>query len=156
MPRRASAGSRPIESDPVYGSRLVQQIVNRIMVDGKKSLAERIVYDALDIVSKRTGEEPVPALEESVKNLTPVLEVRSRRVGGATYQVPVEVKPRRANTLAIRWITNYSRQRREKTMAERLAGELMDAANGLGASVKRKEDMHKMAESNKAFAHYRW
>jgi small subunit ribosomal protein S7 len=156
MPRRASAGSRPIESDPVYGSRLVQQIVNRIMVDGKKSLAERIVYDALDIVSKRTGEEPVPALEESVKNLTPVLEVRSRRVGGATYQVPVEVQPRRARTLAVRWLVEFARGRREKSMSERLAGELVDAQQQQGGAFKRKDDIYRMAQANKAFAHYRW
>jgi small subunit ribosomal protein S7 len=156
MPRRASPGSRPIESDPVYGSRLVQQIVNRIMVDGKKSLAERIVYDALDIVSKRTGEEPVPALEESVKNLTPVLEVRSRRVGGATYQVPVEVQPRRARTLAVRWLVEFARGRREKSMPERLAGELVDAQQQQGGAFKRKDDIYRMAQANKAFAHYRW
>src|SRR5919202_5365532 len=122
MPRRSAATIRPIEPDPVYGSRLVQQVINKVMVDGKKSLAERIVYDALDLVSKRTGQEPVPALEESVKNLTPVLEVRSRRVGGATYQVPVEVQPRRARTLAVRWLVEFSRARREKSMPERLAG----------------------------------
>ena len=156
MPRRNSPGARVIESDPMYGSKLVQQVINKVMVDGKKSTAEKIVYDALDILSRRTNSDPVPALEESIKVLTPVLEVRSRRVGGATYQVPVEVPSRRANTLAIRWIVGYSRQRREKTMAERLANELLDASNGIGASVKRREDLHKMAESNKAFAHYRW
>ena len=156
MPRRASPGVRPIESDPMYGSKLVQQVINKVMVDGKKSTAEQIVYDALEILSKRTNNEPVPALEESIKILTPTLEVRSRRVGGATYQVPVEVPARRANTLAIRWAVGYSRQRREKTMAQRLANELLDASNGIGASVKRRDDLQKMAESNKAFAHYRW
>jgi small subunit ribosomal protein S7 len=156
MPRRASPGVRQVENDSLYGSKLVQQVINKVMVDGKKSTAEKIVYDALDMLSKRTNSEPVPALEESIKILTPVLEVRSRRVGGATYQVPVEVRPRRATTLAIRWIVGYCRQRREKTMAERLAGELLDASNGIGASIKRREDLQKMAESNKAFAHYRW
>ena len=156
MPRRAAAQIRPVEADPIHRSKLVQQVINKVMVDGKKSLAERIVYDALDTVSGRTNSSPVETLEESIKQLTPVLEVRSRRVGGATYQVPVEVRPRRANTLAIRWIVGYSRQRREKTMAQRLANELLDAANSVGASVKRREDMQKMAESNKAFAHYRW
>ena len=156
MPRRAAAAVRPIEADPVYGSRLVQQIINRIMVDGKKSLAERIVYDALDLVSKRTNQEPVPALEESIKNLTPVLEVRSRRVGGATYQVPVEVPARRARTLAVRWLVQFARARREKTMAERLAGELSDAQSDQGGAFKRKEDIYRMAQANKAFAHYRW
>ena len=140
----------------MYGSKLVQQVINKVMVDGKKSTAEKIVYEALDILAKRTSSDPVPALEESIKQITPVLEVRSRRVGGATYQVPVEVRPRRANTLAIRWIVSFSRQRRERTMAERLAAEILDASNAVGASVKRREDLHKMAESNKAFAHYRW
>ncbi len=156
MPRRAAAGIRPIDPDPVYGSKLVQQVINKVMIDGKKSLAERIVYDALDILSRRVGQEPVEALENSIKSLTPTLEVRSRRVGGATYQVPVEVPARRARTLAVRWLVQYSRARREKTMTERLMNELLDASNGLGASVKRREDTHKMAESNKAFAHYRW
>ena len=154
--RRNAATIRAIEPDPVHRSRLVQQIINKVMLDGKKSTAEAIVYDALAILSEKTGKDPVEALELSIKSLTPALEVRSRRVGGATYQVPIEVKPRRANTLAIRWVIGYSRQRREKTMAERLANELLDASNGIGASVKRREDMHKMAESNKAFAHYRW
>ena len=156
MPRRAAAQIRPIDPDPVHRSRLVQQVVNKVMLDGKKSIAERIVYDALAILAEKTGKDPVEALEESIKVLTPTLEVRSRRVGGATYQVPVEVRPRRATTLAVRWIVGYARQRREKTMAERLANELMDASNGIGASIKRKDDMQKMAESNKAFAHYRW
>ena len=156
MPRRASPGVRPIEPDAVHGSRLVQQLINKVMIDGKKSLAERIVYEALDILSKKTGQPPVQALEESIKALTPVLEVRSRRVGGATYQVPVEVRPVRATTLALRWLVDFARQRREKTMTERLMNEILDASNGLGAAVKRREDMHKMAESNRAFAHYRW
>jgi small subunit ribosomal protein S7 len=156
VPRRASPGVRPIEPDPVYGSRLVQQVVNKVMVEGKKSLAEGIVYDALDLVSKRTGQEPVPALEESIKNLTPVLEVRSRRVGGATYQVPVEVQPRRARTLAVRWLVEFARARREKSMPERLAGELLDAQQQQGGAFKRKDDIYRMAQANKAFAHYRW
>ena len=142
--------------DPVYRSVLVTQIVNKVLVRGKRSLAERIVYDALDIVKERSDSDPVPTLKRGIEAIKPQLEVKSRRVGGATYQVPVDVRPRRANTLAIRWLVGYSRQRREKTMAERLAGELLDAANGVGSAVKRREDMHKMAESNKAFAHYRW
>jgi small subunit ribosomal protein S7 len=142
--------------DPVYRSVLVPQIVNKILQRGKKSTAERIVYDALDIVGKRTDGDALASLKRAVDNVKPQLEVKSRRVGGATYQVPMEVKPRRATTLAIRWIVGFSRDRREKTMAERLANELLDAANGTGASVKRRDDLHKMAESNKAFAHYRW
>ena len=156
MPRRAAASIRPVEPDPVHRSRLVQQVINKVMLDGKKSTAEQIVYDALAIMSERTGKEPVEALENSIKILTPALEVRSRRVGGATYQVPVEVPARRARTLAVRWLVEFSRSRREKTMAQRLANELLDASNGVGASVKRKDDLQKMAESNKAFAHYRW
>jgi small subunit ribosomal protein S7 len=142
--------------DPIYRSVVVTQLVNKILLRGKRSLAERIVYDALKLVEQRTGAEPISTLKRAVENVKPQLEVKSRRVGGATYQVPVEVRSWRANTLAIRWIIGYARQRRERTMAERLAGELLDAGNGLGASVKRREDMHKMAESNKAFAHYRW
>jgi small subunit ribosomal protein S7 len=156
VPRRAAAGVRPIEQDAVYGSRLVQQVINKVMLDGKKSRAERIVYDALDILSKRVNQEPVDALENSIKGLTPTLEVRSRRVGGATYQVPVEVPPRRARTLAVRWLIQFSRDRREKTMAERLAGELADAQSEQGGAFKRKEDIFRMAQANKAFAHYRW
>ena len=156
MPRRAAAQIRPVEPDPVHRSRLVQQVINKVMLDGKKSKAEDIVYGALAILSEKTGKDPVEALEISIKSLTPALEVRSRRVGGATYQVPVEVRPVRATTLALRWLTDYSRARREKTMTERLMNEILDASNGLGAAVKRREDMHKMAESNKAFAHYRW
>jgi small subunit ribosomal protein S7 len=143
--------------DPIYRSVLVTQIVNKVLLRGKRSVAEHIVYDALDVVRDKTAStEPVTVLKRAVENVKPALEVKSRRVGGATYQVPVEVRPRRANTLAIRWLVGYSRQRREKTMADRLANEILDAANGVGASVKRREDMHKMAESNKAFAHYRW
>jgi small subunit ribosomal protein S7 len=142
--------------DPIYHSVLVTQVVNKILQRGKRALAERTVYGALDIVHDRTGQEPLAALKRAVENVKPQLEVKSRRVGGATYQVPVEVRPRRATTLAIRWLVGYSRQRREHSMAERLAGELMDAMNGTGSTVKRRDDMHKMAESNKAFAHYRW
>ena len=156
MPRRASPGVRPIEADPVHGSRLVQQVVNKVMVDGKKSTAEQIVYEALETLSKRTGAPPVEALETSIKALTPVLEVRSRRVGGATYQVPVEVPPRRAKTLAVRWLVSFARERREKSMADRLAGELSDAQSEQGGAFKRKEDIYRMAQANKAFAHYRW
>jgi small subunit ribosomal protein S7 len=142
--------------DPIHRSVLVTQIVNKILQRGKSSTAENIVYGALDIIEEKTGAEPIATLKRAVDNVKPQLEVKSRRVGGATYQVPVEVRPRRATTLAIRWIVSYSRDRREKTMAERLANELLDASNGIGASIKRKEDIHKMAESNKAFAHYRW
>jgi small subunit ribosomal protein S7 len=156
MPRRNSPGPRPIDSDPMYGSKLVQQVINKVMVDGKKSTAEKIVYDALDILARRTGSDPVPALEESIKVLTPVLEVRSRRVGGATYQVPVEVPPPRARTLAVRWLIEFSRSRREKSMSERLAGELGDAQSQQGGAFKRKDDIFRMAQANKAFAHYRW
>jgi small subunit ribosomal protein S7 len=142
--------------DPVHHSVLVTQLVNKVLSRGKRSLSERIVYQALERVRDRTSTEPIGVLKKAVENTRPELEVRSRRVGGATYQVPVEVRPRRATTLSIRWLVAYSRQRREKTMVERLAGEILDAANGIGASVKRREDLHKMAESNKAFAHYRW
>jgi small subunit ribosomal protein S7 len=143
--------------DPIYRSVLVTQIVNKVLLRGKRSVAEHIVYDALDVVRDKTAStEPVTVLKRAVENVKPALEVKSRRVGGATYQVPVEVRPRRANTLAIRWLVGYARQRREKTMALRLANEVLDAANGIGSSVKRREDLHKMAESNKAFAHYRW
>jgi small subunit ribosomal protein S7 len=156
MPRRAAAGARPIESDALHGSKLVQQVINRVMVDGKKSTAEKIVYGALDRLAAKTGEEPVVALENSIKALTPVLEVRSRRVGGATYQVPVEVPATRARTLAIRWLVEFARGRREKTMSERLANELMDATQQAGLAFKRKDDIYRMAQANKAFAHYRW
>lgn len=156
MPRKGSAPRRELLPDPIYRSVLVTQIVNKVLERGKRSLAERIVYDALDQIKDRTGGEPIATLKKAVDNARPQLEVRSRRVGGATYQVPVEVRPRRATTLSIRWLIGYSRQRREKTMAQKLAAELMDAANGVGAAVKRREDLHKMAESNRAFAHYRW
>jgi small subunit ribosomal protein S7 len=156
VPRKGPAPRRELVPDPIYRSVLVTQLVNKVLVRGKRSLAERIVYDALEVVREKTGNEPVATLKRAIENVKPQLEVRSRRVGGATYQVPVEVRPRRASTLAIRWVVGYSRQRREKTMAQRLANELLDAANSVGASVKRREDLHKMAESNKAFAHYRW
>jgi len=156
MPRKGPAPRRELLPDPIYRSVLVTQIVNKVLQSGKRSTAERIVYDALDIIEEKTGADPVTTMKRAVDNVKPQLEVRSRRVGGATYQVPVEVRPRRANTLAIRWLVGYSRQRRERTMAERLANELLDASNGVGASAKRREDLHKMAESNKAFAHYRW
>jgi len=142
--------------DPIYRSVLVTQFVNKVLMRGKRSLAERTVYEALDIVKDKSGGEPIAVLKRAMDNVRPQLEVKSRRVGGATYQVPIEVRPRRATTLAIRWLVGYSRQRREKTMAQRLANELLDASNGIGSSVKRREDVHKMAESNKAFAHYRW
>jgi small subunit ribosomal protein S7 len=156
MPRRAAAQIRPVEPDAVHRSRLVQQVVNKVMLDGKKSTAERIVYDALSIIGERTGKEPVEQLEASIRTLTPVLEVRSRRVGGATYQVPVEVPARRARTLAVRWLVEFARLRREKTMAQRLANELLDAQSQQGGAYKRKDDIYRMAQANKAFAHYRW
>ena len=156
MPRKGLAARRELLPDPVYRSVVVTQLVNKILVQGKRSTAEKIVYDALSEIERKTGADPVPTLKRAVENVRPALEVRSRRVGGATYQVPVEVRPRRATTLAIRWVVGYSRQRRERTMAERLASEIMDASNGLGAAIKRKDDLQKMAESNKAFAHYRW
>ncbi|MDQ4000894.1 MAG: 30S ribosomal protein S7 [Actinomycetota bacterium] len=156
MPRRAAPPKKRIPADPVHGSVLVQQLVNKIMLDGKKSTAEKIVYDALSFIEERTGSNPVTVLDNALDNIRPRLEVRSRRVGGATYQVPVEVQPRRANTLALRWMVGYARARREKTMGRRLAGEILDAKDNVGASVKRKEDTHRMAEANRAFAHYRW
>src|SRR5579864_7518891 len=156
MPRKGPAPRRDLLPDPIYRSVLVTQVVNKVLSRGKRGLAERIVYDALEIVREKTGSDPLATLKRALDNTRPELEVRSRRVGGATYQVPVDVRPRRATTLSIRWLVGFSRQRREKTMAERLANEVLDAANGTGASVKRREDMHKMAESNKAFAHYRW
>ncbi len=156
MPRKGPAPRRELMPDPVYRSVLVTQVVNKVLNRGKRTLAESIVYDALDLVKERTGAEPVATLKRAVDNTRPEVEVRSRRVGGATYQVPVEVRPRRATTLSIRWLVGYSRQRREKTMAERLANEVLDASNGVGAAAKRREDLHKMAESNRAFAHYRW
>lgn len=156
MSRKGPAKKRQLLPDPIYGSTVVAQLINKILLDGKKSIAENIVYTALEQVKEKTDQEPVAVLKRALDNIRPSLEVRSRRVGGATYQVPVEVKPARANTLALRWLTDFSRARREKTMVERLANEIMDASNGLGASVKRREDTHKMAEANKAFAHYRW
>jgi small subunit ribosomal protein S7 len=156
MPRRAAAQVRRIDPDPVHRSRLVQQVINKVMLDGKKSTAEIIVYDALAILGERSGKDPVESLEQSVKALTPVLEVRSRRVGGATYQVPVEVPAPRARTLAVRWLVEFARQRREKTMAQRLANELLDAQQQQGGAYKRKDDIYRMAQANKAFAHYRW
>ena len=156
MPRKGPAPKRPLVIDPVYNSPLVTQLVNKILLDGKRSIAERIVYGALEGTRDKTGADPVITLKRALDNVKPSLEVKSRRVGGATYQVPVEVRPSRATTLGLRWLIQYSRARREKTMTERLMNELLDASNGLGASVKRREDTHKMAESNKAFAHYRW
>jgi small subunit ribosomal protein S7 len=156
MPRNGPATRRELAPDPVYRSVLVTQVVNKVLSRGKRTLAERIVYHALEQVQEKSGGDPVTALKRAVENTRPEVEVKSRRVGGATYQVPVEVRPRRATTLAIRWLTTYAGQRREKTMAERLAGEILDASNNVGTSVKRREDMHKMAESNRAFAHYRW
>ena len=156
MPRKGPAPKRPLINDPVYGSPLVTQLVNKILLDGKKSTAERIVYQALEQAREKTGTDPVVTLKRALDNVKPALEVRSRRVGGATYQVPVEVRGTRSMTLALRWLVSYSQARREKTMAERLMNEVLDASNGLGAAVKRREDTHKMAESNRAFAHYRW
>ncbi len=156
MPRKGPATRREIVGDPIYKSVLVTQFVNKILQRGKRSTAERIMYNALDIVGEKTGGDPVATLKRGIDNIKPQLEVRSRRVGGATYQVPVEVRPRRATTLSVRWLVGYARQRRERTMAERLANEILDASNGIGASCKRREDVHKMADANKAFAHYRW
>jgi small subunit ribosomal protein S7 len=156
MPRKGPAAKHPVIIDPVYGSPIVTSLVNKILTGGKRSLAQRIVYGALEGCREKTGTDPVVTLKRALDNVKPALEVKSRRVGGATYQVPVEVKPGRSTTLALRWLVMYSRQRREKTMTERLTNELLDASNGLGAAVKRREDTHKMAESNKAFAHYRW
>ena len=156
MPRRAEVQVRPVEPDPVYSSALVTQVINKVMTQGKKSTAEKIVYLALERVSERTGKPPVEALEGAIKTVTPVLEVRSRRVGGANYQVPVEVPQRRARTLAIRWLVQFSRERREKGMQQKIAGELMDASNSQGGAFKKKDDIYRMAQANKAFAHYRW
>jgi small subunit ribosomal protein S7 len=156
MPRKGPAAKRPIEIDPVYGSPLVTQLINKVLVDGKKQVAERIVHTALEGCREKSGTDPVVTLKRALDNVKPTLEVRSRRVGGATYQVPVEVRASRSTTLALRWLVSYSQARREKTMSQRLMNELLDASNGLGAAVKRREDTHKMAESNKAFAHYRW
>jgi small subunit ribosomal protein S7 len=156
MPRKGPATRRPLPPDPIYQSQLVTQLINKVLLRGKRATAERIVYSALETARRKTGNDPVTTLKRAVENVRPVLETRSRRVGGATYQVPIEVRQGRSTTLALRWLVMYSRARRERTMAERLSGELMDASNGAGAAVKRKEDTHKMAEANKAFAHYRW
>ncbi len=156
MPRRAAATIRTVEPDAVHRSRMVQQVINKVMLHGKKSTAEQIVYDALSIISEKTGKDPVEQLDAAIKALTPALEVRPRRVGGATYQVPVDVPARRSKTLAVRWLVEFARQRREKTMAQRLANELMDAVNSQGGAYKRKDDIYRMAQANKAFAHYRW
>jgi len=156
MPRKGPAGKRVLVADPVYNSPLVTSLINKILLDGKRSIAQSIVYDALEGCREKTGNDPVVTLKRALDNVKPTIEVKSRRVGGATYQVPIEVRPARSTTLALRWLVSYSRGRREKTMTERLMNELLDASNGLGASVKKREDTHKMAESNKAFAHYRW
>ena len=156
MPRKGAVPRRDVLPDPVYKSKTVTKFINKVMLSGKKSVAERVVYDAFETIRAKTGKDPLEVFETALKNVMPVLEVRARRVGGANYQVPVEVKPARQTTLAMRWLVNFSRERREKTMAERLMNEILDASNGLGAAVKRREDMHRMAESNKAFAHYRW
>lgn len=156
MPRKGPAPKRPINIDPVYGSPLVSQLVSKILLDGKKTVAQGIVYNALEGTREKTGVDPVQTLKRALDNIRPSIEVKSRRVGGATYQVPIEVKPGRQTTLAMRWLVNFSRDRREKTMTERLMNEILDASNGLGAAVKRREDTHKMAEANRAFAHYRW
>lgn len=156
MPRRGNIPKREILPDPVYGSVVVAKLINSIMLDGKKGVAQSIVYDAFDAIRKATGEEPLEVFQKAINNIMPVVEVRARRVGGANYQVPVEVRPERRQTLGLRWLTRYTRARGERTMSERLAKELMDAANGTGASVKKREDTHKMAEANRAFAHYRW
>ena len=156
MPRRGSIAKRDVLADPLYNSKLVTRLINNIMVDGKRGVAQKIVYGAFDIIREKTDKDPLEVFEQSMENIMPLLEVKARRVGGATYQVPIEVRPERRQTLGLRWLTNYSRARSEKTMKERLAGELMDAANNLGSAVKKREDTHKMAEANKAFAHYRW
>ena len=156
MPRKGPAPKRPVIIDPVYGSPLVTSLINKVLLNGKRSTAERIVYGAMEGLREKTSNDPVITLKRALDNVKPAIEVKSRRVGGATYQVPIEVKPNRCTTLALRWLVGYSRARREKTMTERLLNELLDASNGLGAAVKKREDTHKMAESNKAFAHYRW
>jgi len=156
MPRRGAAPKRYILPDPIYNSKVLTKLMNQIMLDGKKSLAEKVCYGAFEIIQEKTGKDPMEVFEQAMKNIMPVLEVKARRVGGANYQVPIEVRPERRQTLAIRWITMYSKQRSGKTMVDRLADEIMDAANNTGASVKKREDTHKMAEANKAFAHYRW
>ena len=156
MPRRGKIAKREVLADPIYNSKLVTRLVNSIMLDGKKGVAQKIVYEAFETVKEKTGNDPLEMFEKAMENIMPSLEVKARRVGGATYQVPMEVRPARRQTLGLRWLTNYSRARSERTMAERLAGEIMDAANNTGSAVKKREDTHKMAESNKAFAHFRW
>ena len=156
MPRRGNVAKRDVLPDPMYNSKLVTRLINSIMLDGKKGVAQKIVYGAFQIVQEKTGKEPLEVFEQAMENVMPSLEVKARRVGGATYQVPIEVRPERRQTLGLRWLTTYARNRSEKTMKERLAGEIMDAANNLGSAVKKREDTHKMAESNKAFAHFRW
>jgi small subunit ribosomal protein S7 len=156
MPRKGPVAKRDVLPDPIYNSKLVTRLINKMMIDGKRGKSQEILYSAFDIISERTGKEPMEVFEQALKNIMPVLEVRARRVGGSNYQVPVEVRPERRTTLGLRWLVNYSRNRGEKTMEERLAHEILDAANNTGASVKKREDTHKMAEANKAFAHYRW
>jgi small subunit ribosomal protein S7 len=156
MPRKGPVAKRDVLPDPIYNSKLVTRLINKMMIDGKRGKAQQILYSAFDIIRERTGKDPMEVFEQALKNVMPVLEVRARRVGGANYQVPVEVRPDRRTTLGLRWLVNYARLRGEKTMQERLANEILDAANGTGASVKKREDTHKMAEANKAFAHYRW
>ena len=156
MPRRGSIAKRDVLADPLYNSKLVTRLINNIMLDGKKGVAQKIVYGAFEIVQEKTGKDPLEVFEQAMENVMPALEVKARRVGGATYQVPMEVRPERRQTLGLRWMTNYSRLRGEKTMKERLAGEILDAVNGTGGAAKKREDTHKMAEANKAFAHYRW
>ena len=156
MPRKGPVTRRDVLPDPLYNSKLVTRLINRMMVDGKKSVSQQILYNAFNLVNERTGKDAMEVFDQAIKNVMPVLEVKARRVGGANYQVPIEVRPERRTTLGLRWLVNYSRLRGEKTMEERLAGEIMDAANNTGASVKKREDTHKMAEANKAFAHYRW
>jgi small subunit ribosomal protein S7 len=156
VPRRGSVSMRDVLADPLYNSKLVTRLINNIMVDGKKGVAQKIVYSAFDIIKEKTGKEPLEVFEQAMENIMPAFEVKARRVGGATYQVPIEVRPERRQTLGLRWLTSYSRARNEKTMRERLAAEILDATNGVGGSVKKREDTHKMAEANRAFAHYRW
>ncbi|MCL2194915.1 MAG: 30S ribosomal protein S7 [Oscillospiraceae bacterium] len=156
MPRRGQIAKRDVLPDPLYGSKLVTRLINNVMIDGKKGVAQRIVYDAFDIIREKSGQEPLEAFEKAMENVMPSLEVKARRVGGATYQVPIDVRPERRQTLGLRWITNYSRARSERTMKERLANEILDACNETGAAFKKREDMHKMADANKAFAHFRW
>ena len=156
MPRRGSIAKRDVLSDPLYHSKLVTRLINNIMLDGKKGVAQKIVYGAFEIVQEKTGKDPLEVFEQAMENIMPALEVKARRVGGATYQVPMEVRPERRQTLGLRWLTNYSRLRGERTMRERLAGEILDAVNGVGGAAKKRDDTHKMAEANKAFAHYRW